>query len=132
MPLRRRGDAFVAQDGWRAFHVPMLIRLLRGNLVQYGSSWCTFNSMTTGKASKKTVRRSVSLRPDIDSKVQVLARRERRSANQVIEDLIEAGLETKEAEKHRFFELGNRLTVSTDKAEQHRIKEELARMTFGA
>jgi hypothetical protein len=90
------------------------------------------NSMTTGKASKKTVRRSVSLRPDIDSKVQVLARREHRSANQIIEDLIEAGLETKEAEKHRFFELANRLTVSTDKAEQHRIKEELARMTFGA
>ena len=88
--------------------------------------------MSTAKAAKKHVRRSISLRPEIDSKVQVLARREHRSANQVLEELIEAGLETKEAAKRRFFDLANRLTVSTDRGEQQRIKEELARMTFGA
>jgi predicted transcriptional regulator len=87
--------------------------------------------MATAKSVKKLVRRSISLRPEIDSKVQVLARRERRSANQVLENLIETGLEARESEKHRFFDLTERLTASTSESEQQRIKEELARMTFG-
>ncbi len=46
-------------------------------------------------------------------------------------ELIETGLESKEAEKRRFFELADQLSASTDPEEQQRIKEELARMTFG-
>ncbi len=88
--------------------------------------------MAAAKTPKKPVRRSISLRPDIDNKVRVLARRQRRSANQVLQELVEAGLETKEAEKRRFFDLADSLTASTDRGEQQRIKEELARMTFGA
>ena len=88
--------------------------------------------MATAKAAKKLVRRSISLRSDVDTKIQALVRRERRSINRVLEELIKAGLETREAEKRRFFELADRLTVSTDPKEQQRIKEELARMTFGA
>jgi hypothetical protein len=87
--------------------------------------------MATTKSMKKLVRRSISLPPEIDRKVQVLARRERRSANQVLENLIETGLETRESEKKRFFDLTERLTASTNPSEQRRIKEELARMTFG-
>jgi hypothetical protein len=45
--------------------------------------------------------------------------------------LIEAGLQSKEAEKERFFLLVSRLTESSDAAERERLKEELARMTFG-
>jgi hypothetical protein len=45
--------------------------------------------------------------------------------------LIEAGLQSKEAEKERFFTLANQLTESTDPVERKRLKEELARMTFG-
>ncbi|HUS18867.1 MAG TPA: hypothetical protein VMZ25_04410 [Terriglobales bacterium] len=87
---------------------------------------------TSNKVSKKkTVRRSVSLRPDLASRVQVLARRAKRSTNRVLEELIETGLEAKESEKRRFFEFADRLATSTDRQEQHRIKEELARMTFG-
>jgi hypothetical protein len=49
----------------------------------------------------------------------------------VIIDLIEAGLQSKETEKERFFSLVGRLTESSDPAERERLKEELARMTFG-
>ena len=80
---------------------------------------------------EKSVRRSVSLSSDTDSKVQQLARREKRSANRVIEKLIEAGLAAKEAEKRRFFELTERLRAASRPADIERLKEELARMTFG-
>ena len=46
-------------------------------------------------------------------------------------ELIESGIESKDAEKQRFFELTERLTASDDPEEQKRIREELARMTFG-
>ena len=83
------------------------------------------------KIPKQLVRRSISLRREVDSKVQKLAVHERRSANQVLEELIEVGLESKENEKRVFFELAERLSKSQNRREQHRIKEELARMTFG-
>ena len=87
--------------------------------------------MATKAAKKKPVRRSISLRPDINSKVQELARHQRRRTNQVLEELIASGLEAKENEKRRFFELAERLSASQSRSEQQRIKEELARMTFG-
>lgn len=46
-------------------------------------------------------------------------------------DLIEAGLQSKKAEKERFFALANRLSETSDPVERQRIKKELARMTFG-
>ena len=87
--------------------------------------------MTTSKRAVKAVRRSVSLRPEIHRRVQELARRERRRTNQVLEELIASGLESKESEKKRFFELAERLSTSQSRSEQQRLKEELARMTFG-
>ena len=53
------------------------------------------------------------------------------SANRVIVDLIESGLEAKEREKLAFFELADRLAHTSDRTEQKRLKEELARKTFG-
>jgi hypothetical protein len=46
-------------------------------------------------------------------------------------DLIETGLEAREREKKEFFELADRLARSSQPSEQKRLKEELARMTFG-
>jgi len=60
-----------------------------------------------------------------------MAKRQSWSANRVIEDLIEKGLEAKEAEKRRFFELAERLRTTDDEVELATIKKELARMTFG-
>jgi hypothetical protein len=49
----------------------------------------------------------------------------------VIAELVESGLEAKESERDRFLQLAERLARSTDRAEQKRIKAELARLTFG-
>ena len=46
-------------------------------------------------------------------------------------ELIEDGLESRHAEKKHFFALADRLTESTDPHERAKIKEELARLTFG-
>ncbi|MGO9589101.1 MAG: hypothetical protein ACLP3K_03515 [Candidatus Acidiferrales bacterium] len=58
------------------------------------------------------------------------ARTRRTTDNLVLVDLIEAGLQSKEAEKVRFFALADRLSQSQDSVERNRIKKELARMTF--
>jgi hypothetical protein len=81
--------------------------------------------------SQRSVRQSVSLPSGLARRVQALAKRRRTSANRVLVDLIESGLDAKEREKVAFFELADRLTHSSDRAEQQRLKEELARMTFG-
>ena len=81
---------------------------------------------------KKTVRQSVSIPAGIAKRVRTLARTRRTSTSRVLVDLIEAGLQSKEAEKERFLSLVSRLTEASNPAEQERLKEELARMTFGA
>ncbi|HVZ16019.1 MAG TPA: hypothetical protein VG897_02795 [Terriglobales bacterium] len=84
--------------------------------------------MTT---AEKSVRQSVSLPSRIAKRVQALAKTRRTSANRVLVELIETGLESKEAEKRKFFELADKLTACTDVDEQRHIRDELARMTFG-
>ena len=79
----------------------------------------------------KNIRQSVTLPTPIARRVQALAKRRRTSANRVIVDLIESGLEAKEREKAAFFDLAERLSQTSDRAEQTRLKKELARMTFG-
>ena len=81
--------------------------------------------------TERTVRQSVSIPVGIARRVRTLARTRKTSANRVLVDLIEAGLQSKDSEKERFFLLAGRLTDSSDPAERERLKEELARMTFG-
>jgi hypothetical protein len=81
--------------------------------------------------TERSVRQSVSMPTSIARRVRALAKSRKTSANRVLVDLIEVGLQSKEAEKDRFFSLVNRLTQTRDLAERQRVKEELARMTFG-
>ena len=64
--------------------------------------------------SEKSVRQSVSIPGRIAKRVRALAKTQNTSANRVLVDLIEAGLESKEAEKERFFALAGRLTETAD------------------
>ncbi len=41
------------------------------------------------------------------------------------------GIESQEAEKERFFDLARRFKESSDAEESDRLREELARLTFG-
>ena len=79
----------------------------------------------------QSVRQSVSLPPKIAKRIKALARNRKASANRVMVDLIQEGLESAENERRRFFELADRLSAATDPAERRRLKTELARMTFG-
>jgi len=81
--------------------------------------------------TQKSVRQSVSIPTGIARRVRALAKGRKTSANRVLVDLIEIGLQSREAEKDRFFSLVNRLAESRDPTERQRLKEELARMTFG-
>jgi predicted DNA-binding protein len=80
---------------------------------------------------ERSVRQSVSLPPALALRVKSLAESSRTSANRVLVELIESGLEVREQEKQHFLDLADRLGSSQDPAEQSRLKEELARMTFG-
>ncbi len=80
---------------------------------------------------EKSIRQSISLPSRVARKVKALAKSRRTSTNRVIVELVEAGLESKEDEKRRFFELADQLSQSTDSSERKHIKEQLAWMTFG-
>jgi hypothetical protein len=82
-------------------------------------------------ATERPIRQSVSLAPRLARRVRALAKTRRTSASRVIADLVEAGLEAEEQERRRFLDLADRLTRSHDREECERLKEELARMTFG-
>jgi predicted DNA-binding protein len=84
--------------------------------------------MTT---NEKAVRQSVSLPARLARRVRSLAKNRKTSTNRVLVELIETGIESKEAEKVRFFDLADQLSATSDPVERKRIKELLARMTFG-
>jgi hypothetical protein len=81
--------------------------------------------------AEKPVRQSVSLPPRTARRIKSLAKSSHTSANRVLVQLIESGLEAREKERKTFFELADRLARTPDSEEQSRLKEELARMTFG-
>ena len=82
-------------------------------------------------ANENPVRQSVSLPARLARQVRSLAKTRKTSTNRVLVELIETGIETKETEKSRFFDLADQLSAATDPSERKRIKALLARMTFG-
>jgi hypothetical protein len=60
-----------------------------------------------------------------------MAKTRRTSANRVLVDLIEAGLQTKEDERKRLLALARRFKESSDPVESDRLREELAHLIFG-
>ena len=82
-------------------------------------------------SSAKALRQSVTLSAGVARRVRALARVKKASASRVIAELVESGLQAQDAERDRFLQLADRLARSDDPAEQERIKEELARLTFG-
>jgi predicted DNA-binding protein len=80
---------------------------------------------------ERPIRQSVSLPARLARRVRTLAKNRKTSTNRVLVELIETGIESKEAEKSRFFDLADQLSVTSDLVERKRIKELLARMTFG-
>jgi hypothetical protein len=76
-----------------------------------------------------SVRQSVSLPARIAKRVLALAETRHTSASRVLVDLIETGLQTKETQHQRFFELTDQLAEATDPVERKRLQAELARLS---
>jgi predicted DNA-binding protein len=97
-------------------------------LVHHGAGWCNITAMAV---AEKSIRQSVTLPAHVARRVKSLAKTSRTSANRIIVELIESGIEARQQERKRFLELADRLARSRDVEEQTRLKEELALMTFG-
>ena len=80
----------------------------------------------------EAIRRSVSLPPEIAQKIDAIGASRHISANRVIVDLLADAIAAYEQRRAAFFELADRFQKSTDPTETERLREELARMTFGS
>ncbi len=82
--------------------------------------------------TKKTVRQSVSLPATVAAQVRSMARKRRLSANRMIVELIENGMEAEKRKQQQFFDLAERFRGVTDEEEAKRLGDELGRMVFGS
>ena len=82
-------------------------------------------------SANKTVRQSVSLPATTAAKVRSLAKTRRLSANRMIVELIENGIEAEKRKQQEFFELAERFREASDPEEAKRLGDELGRMVFG-
>jgi hypothetical protein len=64
-------------------------------------------------------------------KIDAIAMNRRVSGNHVIVDLLGDAIAAYEQRRTAFFELADRFQKSADPTETERLREELARMTFG-
>lgn len=78
------------------------------------------------------IRRSISLPPDLAEKLDAIAAGRRVSGNRVIVDFLNEALAAYEQRRAAFFALADRFQKATDPEEVERLREELARMTFGS
>jgi hypothetical protein len=82
-------------------------------------------------SKEKTVRQSVTLPAKVATQVRSMAKRRRLSANRMLIELVEEGLEAKQQKEKAFFELAERFRAAADPKEVERLGEELGQMVFG-
>ena len=83
------------------------------------------------KAAKTTVRQSVSMPSNIAAQVRTMAKSRRVSANRVIIELIENGIEAEKRKQEEFFALADRFRKTGDTEEARKLGDQLGRMVFG-
>ena len=81
--------------------------------------------------SPKTVRQTVSLPADTARQVRRMAEKRHLSANRVIVELLEEGMEARRRRQREFFDLAQRFRSATDPNEVERLGNDLGRMVFG-
>ncbi len=79
----------------------------------------------------KPLRQSVTLPPPVAKQVKRIAKASSVSTSRVIADLVKSGLAAQEQERRHFLELIEELSSAKTPADRKRIKDELARITFG-
>jgi DNA/RNA-binding domain of Phe-tRNA-synthetase-like protein len=82
--------------------------------------------------ANKTIRQSVSLPATVAAQVRTMARTRRLSANRMLVELIENGMEAEKLKQQKFFELAERFRDAADPDEAKRLGDQLGRMVFGS
>jgi len=83
------------------------------------------------RTANKTVRQSVSLPANVAAQVRSLAKRRRLSANRMLVELIENGVEAEKRKQQEFLDLAERFRRATDPKEVNRLGDQMGRMVFG-
>jgi predicted transcriptional regulator len=83
------------------------------------------------RGSRKHVRRSVTLPPEVAHQVDTIAKRRRLSDNRVLVELIEQGIEMRQQKEHAFFEVAERFRAASDPEQVKRLGDQLGRFVFG-
>ena len=83
------------------------------------------------KTANKTVRQSITLPANVATQVRSLAKARRLSANRMLLELIENGMEAEKRKQQEFFGLAERFRSATDPEEVKRLGEQMGRMVFG-
>ena len=83
------------------------------------------------RTANKTVRQSVSLPESVAAQVRSLAKTRRLSANRMLVELIENGMQAEKRKQQEFFDLAERFRRATDPEEVTRLGDQMGRMVFG-
>jgi predicted DNA-binding protein len=85
----------------------------------------------TKRRSRKDVRRSVTLPPEVARRVDTIAKQRRLSDNRVLVELIEQGIEVRQQKERAFFELAERFRAASDPDQVKSLGDQLGRFVFG-
>ena len=83
------------------------------------------------RSAEKTVRQSISMPPKLAAKVRGMANSRRVSANRVLIELVEEGIEAQKRKEEEFFALAERFRNEKDAEEAKRLGDQLGQMVFG-
>jgi len=83
------------------------------------------------KTPNRVVRQSVSLPVNVAAQVRSLAKARRLSANRMLLELIENGMEAEKRKQEQFFDLAERFRAATDPDEVKRLGDQMGRIVFG-
>ena len=80
----------------------------------------------------RVVRQSISLPANVAVQVRSLAKARRLSANRMLLELIEKGMEAEKRKQQDFFNLAERFRSAIDPEEVQRLGDQMGRMIFGS
>jgi hypothetical protein len=83
------------------------------------------------RTANQSVRQSISLPANVAAQVRRLAKARRLSANRMLLELIENGMEAEKRKHQEFFDLAERFRNTTDPEEVKRLGDQMGRMVFG-
>ena len=83
------------------------------------------------RMTNKAVRKSVSLPANVAAQVRTMARTRRLSANRMLVEFIENGIEAEKQKQQEFFDLAERFRKANDPEEVKRLGDQMGRMVFG-